>query len=136
MDADGSRLLREHGDRRLDFALHRHHQVRHLVDHDDDVRQDVSLVRRLLEGDVGALGQLQRRPLAVEVLLNNNAVRNHIRNEKLQNLPTEITLGRRQGMIALEDSLAQLVRDGLITADDARVRSSRPDELESLLRMR
>ncbi len=78
----------------------------------------------------------QGRAVAVEVLLNNHAVRNHIRNDKLQNLPTEITLGRRQGMIALEDSLAQLVRDGLITADDARVRSSRPDELESLMRTR
>ena len=47
---------------------------------------------------------------------------------------TEITLGRRQGMISLEDSLARLVQDGAITADDARVRSTRPDELESLLR--
>jgi twitching motility protein PilT len=74
------------------------------------------------------------RAVAVEVLLNNQAVRNHIRNEKLQQLATEITLGRRQGMIALEESLAQLVRDGLITADDARIRSSRPDELESMLR--
>jgi twitching motility protein PilT len=78
----------------------------------------------------------QGRAVAVEVLLTNNAVRNHIRNDKLQQLATEITLGRRQGMISLEDSLAQLVRDGLITADDARVRSARPDELESLLRVR
>jgi twitching motility protein PilT len=74
------------------------------------------------------------RAVAVEVLLNNQAVRNHIRNEKLQQLATEITLGRRQGMISLEDSLARLVHEGLITADDARVRSSRPDELESMLR--
>ena len=74
------------------------------------------------------------RAVAVEVLLTNNAVRNHIRNEKLQQLATEITLGRRQGMISLEDSLARLVQDGAITADDARVRSSRPDELDSLLR--
>ena len=70
----------------------------------------------------------------MEVLLTNNAVRNHIRNDKLQQLATEITLGRRQGMISLEDSLVRLVQEGLITADDARVRSARPDELESLLR--
>ncbi|HYO78132.1 MAG TPA: PilT/PilU family type 4a pilus ATPase [Thermoanaerobaculia bacterium] len=76
------------------------------------------------------------RAVAVEVLLVNNAVRNHIRNEKLQNLATEITLGKRQGMVSLEDSLATLVRDGLITMDDARVRSSRPDELDSVLRGR
>jgi twitching motility protein PilT len=76
------------------------------------------------------------RAVAVEVLVNNTAVRNHIRNDKLQQLATEITLGRRQGMISLEDSLAKLVLDGVITADEARVRSSRPDELESLLRGR
>jgi twitching motility protein PilT len=74
------------------------------------------------------------RCVAVEVLLATHAVRNHIRNEKLQQLITEITLGKRQGMISLEDSLARLVRQGLIGADDARIRSARPDELDSLLR--
>jgi twitching motility protein PilT len=74
------------------------------------------------------------RCVAVEVLLATNAVRNHIRNEKLQNLISEITLGKRQGMISIEDSLANLVRQKLITVEDARIRSSRPDELESLLR--
>ena len=74
------------------------------------------------------------RAVAVEVLLANHAVRNHIRTDKLQNLPTEITLGKRAGMISLEDSLARLVQEGAITAEDARVRSSRQDELESLLR--
>jgi twitching motility protein PilT len=74
------------------------------------------------------------RAVAVEVLLMNNAIRNHIRNDKLQNLATEITLGKRQGMISLEDSLARLVKQGAITVEDARIRSSRPDELDSLLR--
>lgn len=74
------------------------------------------------------------RAVAVEVMLSNNAVRNHIRTNKLQNLPTEITLGKRQGMISLEDSLARLVKDGLITPEDARNRASRLDEFESLMR--
>ena len=74
------------------------------------------------------------RCVAVEVLLATQAVRNHIRNEKLQQLISEITLGKRQGMISLEDSLARLVRQGLISVEDARNRSSRPDELESQLR--
>lgn len=74
------------------------------------------------------------RCVAVEVLLATHAVRNHIRNERLQNLISEITLGKRQGMISIEDSLARLVRQGLIGIDDARMRSARPDELESLLR--
>ena len=74
------------------------------------------------------------RCVAVEVLLATQAVRNHIRNEKLQSLISEITLGKRAGMISLEDSLARLVRQGWITVEDARIRSSRPDELESQLR--
>jgi Tfp pilus assembly pilus retraction ATPase PilT len=37
-------------------------------------------------------------------------------------------------MISLEDSLARLVKQGAITIEDARIRSSRPEELDSLLR--
>jgi len=88
-----------------------------------------------------SVGQVHRavwadgRAVAVEVLLANTPVRNHIRNDKLQNLATEITLGRRQGMISLEDSLARLIEQGLISLDEARVRATRPDELNSLLRL-
>ena len=74
------------------------------------------------------------RAVAVEVLLANHAVRNHIRNEKLQNLISEITVGKRQGMISLEDSLVRLVQQGAITVEDARIRSARQDEFESLMR--
>ena len=74
------------------------------------------------------------RAVAVELLIANQPVRNHIRGNKLQQFATEITMGKRQGMISFEDSLVQLVRQGLITLDDARNRASRPDELESLLR--
>src|SRR5206468_7903920 len=74
------------------------------------------------------------RAVAVEVLVATYAIRNLIRNERVQNLITEITLGKRHGMISFEDSLARLVQQGLISVEDARVRSSRPEELESLLR--
>ena len=72
--------------------------------------------------------------VAVELLLANQAVRNHLRNNKLQNLASEITLGKRAGMISLEDSLSKFVQQGLITIEDARARSTRPDELESVMR--
>jgi|ERR1051326_771832 twitching motility protein PilT len=74
------------------------------------------------------------RAVAVEVLMANYPVRNHIRNDKLQQLTTEITIAKRQGMISLEESLARLVREGQITIEDARIRAPRPDELDSLLR--
>jgi twitching motility protein PilT len=64
------------------------------------------------------------RAVAVEMLLANHAVRNHIRRDKMENLISEITLGKRQGMISIEDSLARLVKQGLITAEEAKIRSA------------
>jgi twitching motility protein PilT len=71
------------------------------------------------------------RTPAVEVLLATYAVRNHIRRGNLERLYNELVSGR--GMISMEHSLAQLVRSGTIAADEARMRSSRPDELGRLL---
>jgi len=99
------------------------------------IRQQLSLslnaivVQQLLPASSG-----NGRAVAVEVLLANAAVRNHLRRDKMENLISEITLGKRQGMISIEDSLARLVRQGVITVEDARMRSARPDELESQLR--
>jgi twitching motility protein PilT len=72
--------------------------------------------------------------VAVELMLANQPVRNHLRNNKLQNLGSEITLGKRAGMISLEDSLARFIQQGLITLEDAKARSTRPDELDSVMR--
>ena len=79
-------------------------------------------------------GDSAERAVAVELLIANYPVRNHIRNDKLQQLATEITMAKRQGMISIEDSLARLVRQGQITIEEARIRAPRPDELDSLLR--
>jgi twitching motility protein PilT len=68
---------------------------------------------------------------AVEVMLATYAVRNHIRRGNLERLYNELVSGR--GMISMEHSLAQLVRSGKISTDEARMRSSRPDELGRLL---
>jgi len=72
---------------------------------------------------------------AVEFLAANYAVRHHIRKEKLQNLYNEITLGKKLGMISFEESLARLVRAGTITLDEARVRTTRSEELEGYLQV-
>jgi twitching motility protein PilT len=74
------------------------------------------------------------RAVAVELLIANQAVRNHLRQGKLQHLANELTIAKRQGMISFEDSLARLVRQGMITLEDARNRAARLDELESLLK--
>jgi twitching motility protein PilT len=70
----------------------------------------------------------------VEVLTGTYAVRNHIRNQHLHRLYNEVTLGKRHGMSSFEESLTRLVRAGVITTEEARIRSTHPEELESLLR--
>jgi twitching motility protein PilT len=73
-----------------------------------------------------------RRP-AVEVLRATYAVRNHIRRGNLDRVYNELLGGRSRGMVSMEQSLADLVRANIISADEARVRSSRLDELERML---
>jgi len=48
-------------------------------------------------------------------------------------LYNEVLVGRELGMRTLETSLADLVKRGEITADEARARCSRRDELERML---
>jgi twitching motility protein PilT len=71
---------------------------------------------------------------AVELMLANYPVRHHIRSDNLQKMYNEITLGKRQGMISMEESLAQLVQNATIDIEEARVRASHPEAFESLVR--
>jgi len=61
----------------------------------------------------------QGRVLAQEVMTNNPAIANLIREGKNFMLPGQIQIGRRQGMILMDESLFELVQEGLITADEA-----------------
>lgn len=61
-------------------------------------------------------------------------MRSHIRNQQLHRRYNEVTMGKRHGMVSLEDSHARLVRAGVVTAESARIRSAHPEELDSLLR--
>ena len=69
------------------------------------------------------------RAAAVEILLATDAIRAHIRKGQLHHLHNEMTLGRRFGMVTMEESLAALVRDGAIAETEARLRASHPEDL-------
>src|SRR5436189_107922 len=56
---------------------------------------------------------------AAELLMIGYGARQHIRKDALQHLHQEITITRRQGSIALEESLARLVREQLVEHKDA-----------------
>ena len=74
------------------------------------------------------------RAAAAELLMVSYGARQHIRKNALQHLHQEIVLTRKAGSITLEESLARLVREGTIDAEDARSRAAHPEELEGLLR--
>ena len=69
---------------------------------------------------------------AAELLMVSYGARQHIRRNALQHLHQEITITRKQGSITIEESLAQLVKQGLVDRKDALARAGHPEELERL----
>jgi twitching motility protein PilT len=71
----------------------------------------------------------QGRVPAVEILFPDDAVRNLIRQAKVEQVYSIMQTGTARGMMTLEQSLAELVLQGVITQEMALARSSRPDQL-------
>jgi twitching motility protein PilT len=59
------------------------------------------------------------RALAMEILFNNAACGNLIRERRMFQLPSVMQSGRKQGMILMDDALMKLVNDGVIDGTDA-----------------
>jgi twitching motility protein PilT len=70
---------------------------------------------------------------AVEILIPDDAVRNLIRQGKLEQIYTNMQTGSSKGMQTMEQSLVDLVLQGIVTQDMAMSRSSRPQQLLELL---
>jgi twitching motility protein PilT len=70
---------------------------------------------------------------ACELLVANSAVANLIREKRSHEIQTIIETGSGDGMLDLNRSLADLVRVGEITIEDAHLRSWNPKGLERLL---
>jgi twitching motility protein PilT len=71
---------------------------------------------------------------AAELLIVGYGARQHVRKNALQHLHQEIALTRKAGSVTLEESLARLVKDGLVEAEEARARAAHTEEFENLLR--
>jgi twitching motility protein PilT len=70
---------------------------------------------------------------ALEVLLPDDAVRNLIRQGKVEQIYSVMQTNTTRGMQTMEQSLAELVIRRLITKDTALTYTSRPEQFESLL---
>jgi len=70
---------------------------------------------------------------ACEVLFNNSAVGNLVRENKIHEIPLVIDTSSNDGMISLNKSLANLVKSGDIDLERALSYSLNPQELEALI---
>lgn len=75
------------------------------------------VVAQTLLKKVGGKG----RVAAFEILVGTNAVRNLIRENQIPQMYSMIQTGSRYGMITMEDSVHNLLEQGIIDEDEARV---------------
>ena len=70
---------------------------------------------------------------AFELLINNNATANLIREKRTHEISSVIETSSEDGMIGLNRSLAELVRKGEVTVENAFQFSSSPKTLERMI---
>ena len=75
----------------------------------------------------------QGRALAMEVLMNNPAVGNCIREAKTFMLPGIIQTGRKQGMKLMDESLRELCAMGIISPQEALSRAEQKQLMKTML---
>jgi twitching motility protein PilT len=73
------------------------------------------------------------RVAALEILIPDDAVRNLIRQAKIEQVYSVMQTSTSRGMVTMEQSLADLVQRRVISTDIAFSRSSRPDQLAGIL---
>jgi len=74
------------------------------------------------------------RKAVVEVMLATSAIRNTIREGKTYQIDNVIATSGDVGMISLEKSLVNLVREGKLTLEEAQAHSLKPEEIVRLVR--
>lgn len=74
------------------------------------------------------------RRVACEVLVGTAAVRNAIREDKTYQIDNIIQTSADVGMITLEKSLVELIRDGKITLEESQNYTTKPEEVLRLVK--
>jgi twitching motility protein PilT len=94
------------------------------------IRQQMSLALAavLSQQLVPGVDNVSRWP-ATEIMIATDAVRSLIRKGEDHQLRSQISVGRSEGMMTMEQSLAELVRTGRITRDTAHAHCFRTDDL-------
>ncbi len=100
------------------------------ISNQSQIRQQLSLalLAVIAQQLVPAIGNVGRYP-AVEVMMATIAIRNLIRTGQDHQLRSHISTGRGEGMMTMDQSLAELVRTGRISRETASAHCYHPDEL-------
>ena len=69
----------------------------------------------------------------IEILLCTPAVRNIIREARTFEIPNVIETNRQIGMNLIDNGIAELYFNGLISREDAVAQSAYPEKLEKML---
>ena len=83
--------------------------------------------QRLIEDTSGG------RVLVCEVMVNNYAIKNHIRHDSIFQIPNAMQMDDSGMMVLLEESLAQLIINGKITYNTALAVTSNIEQLDYIL---
>jgi twitching motility protein PilT len=70
---------------------------------------------------------------AIEIMLCTPAVRNIIREARTFEIPNVIETNRQLGMISLDNAIAELFFNGMISREDAVAQSAHPEKLERMI---
>ena len=73
------------------------------------------------------------RVAAIEVMLSNSAIRNHIRESKTFQIASVMQMNRKLGMITMDDALLELYRAGDISLESAMSYAQDPIALRKRL---
>ena len=99
------------------------------------IRQQLSLALAAVIAQqlVPGRGRRNSRWPATEIMIATDAVRALIRKGDDHQLRSQISVGRAEGMMTMEQSLAELVRTGRITRETAYAHCFRTDDLQRYL---
>jgi len=104
------------------------------ADEQDQIRTQLSMslnaiIAQVLIPKIGG-----GRIAAHEIMINNPAIANLIRENKIQQIYSQMQLNQGvTGMQTMNQVLAELVRKHIITKEDAMARTTKPDELRRLI---
>lgn len=104
-------------------------------DKQDEIRTQLSQVIEVVISQRLIPSEKKKVVPAIEVMLGSDAVKNLIREGRAHMLDNVIKTSSQVGMVSLEKSMADLIKGGLITFEEAAKYTTRPDELRRAVKM-